>query len=134
MCGILAGITTDPAVEICKGEETEKRVKGLLHQTSHRGPDEEDVVQLGKAWLGHNRLSIVSVENGKQPICSKSGNKYAVVNGEIYNHKELKKELGLTQDDLTTNSDSEIVIHGINAWGLDCCDKLLGMFSFVMSA
>ena len=57
---------------------------------------------------------------------------FVVVNGEVYNHKELREELGIRNEELTTNSDSEIIIHGYKKLGNDICSKLIGMFGFVL--
>eukprot|EP00565_Helicotheca_tamesis_P007196 CAMPEP_0185737096 /NCGR_PEP_ID=MMETSP1171-20130828/29634_1 /TAXON_ID=374046 /ORGANISM="Helicotheca tamensis, Strain CCMP826" /LENGTH=540 /DNA_ID=CAMNT_0028407933 /DNA_START=50 /DNA_END=1669 /DNA_ORIENTATION=+ len=132
MCGIIAGIAVDAAKSICNAE-TEKRVTELATRMNHRGPDDIGVLQLGHSWFGHTRLSIVSPTHGHQPLSDKAGTCHAVVNGEIYNHLKLKEELGLSPEkDLTTESDSEIILHGYKAWGVDVCDKLMGMFAFVV--
>ena len=55
-----------------------------------------------------------------------------MANGEIYNHKELRAELGITKEELTTDSDSEIIIHGYKKLGNEICNKLIGMFGFVL--
>ena len=55
-----------------------------------------------------------------------------MANGEIYNHKELRTELGITNEELTTDSDSEIIIHGYKKLGNEICTKLIGMFGFVL--
>jgi asparagine synthase (glutamine-hydrolysing) len=91
-------------------------------------------VHLGETfWLGHTRLSIVSPEHGVQPLMSKeTPPAFAVVNGEVYNHLALRGELNIDPDVFTTQSDSEIVIHGYNKIGLDIVDKLIGMFAFVL--
>ena len=57
---------------------------------------------------------------------------FVVANGEIYNHKELRAELGITNEELTTDSDSEIIIHGYKKLGNEICNKLIGMFGFVL--
>ena len=57
---------------------------------------------------------------------------FVVANGEIYNHKELRAELGITKEELTTDSDSEIIIHGYKKLGNEICNKLIGMFGFVL--
>lgn len=84
-------------------------------------------------WLGHTRLSIVSPELGVQPLVSKDATPaYAVVNGEVYNHLAIREELNIDPNVFTTQSDSEIVIHGYNKIGVDIVDKLIGMFAFVL--
>lgn len=97
------------------------------------GPDEMGIHLGDSFWLGHTRLAIVSPELGVQPLVSKDAKPdYAVVNGEIYNHLALRDELKLDPALFTTQSDSEIVVHGYKKLGLDIVDKLLGMFAFVL--
>jgi len=83
-------------------------------------------------WMGHTRLSIVSPTNGKQPLQNKSSDTFVICNGEIYNHKELTKTLDLDPASFSTKSDSEVIIHAYSKIGVDVCEKLLGMFAFVL--
>lgn len=98
------------------------------------GPDETGIHMGDNFWMGHTRLSIVSPEHGIQPLKCKDTAKpaYAVVNGEIYNHLAIREELNIDPEVFSTESDSEIVIHGYNKLGLDIADKLIGMFAFVL--
>ena len=98
------------------------------------GPDETGIHMGDNFWMGHTRLSIVSPEHGIQPLKCKDTVKpaYAVVNGEIYNHLAIREELNIDPEVFSTESDSEIVIHGYNKLGLDIADKLIGMFAFVL--
>ena len=122
MCGILAIIG--------KGKE-EQLVRGLSKRMAHRGPDESDLFTTEKGhFLSHERLSIVDLSTGKQPIQGAS-TAYMVHNGEIYNHKELRSGI-LSGHTFRTQSDSEVIVHLYEDFGFDFCDKLDGDFAFVI--
>lgn len=122
MCGILAIIG--------KGKDQEL-IKALSKRMSHRGPDESDmhVTEHGHI-LSHERLSIIDLHSGKQPI---KGTKtaYMVHNGEIYNHQELRDGI-LKHHTFRTKSDSEVIVHLYEEFGYDFLDKLDGDFAFVV--
>jgi len=122
MCGILAIIG--------KGKD-EKLVKILSKRMSHRGPDESDLLVTENGHiLSHERLSIIDLHSGRQPI---KGTKYAymVHNGEIYNHQELRDGI-LKSHTFKTKSDSEVIVHLYEEFGYDFLDKLDGDFAFVV--
>jgi len=120
MCGILAVI----------GESKESEIKELSKKMTHRGPDENGIVKTKTgSILSHERLSIIDLETGIQPIRSKTG-KYLVHNGEIYNHKKLRKEI--SDYEFKTNSDSEIILALYEKQGTDFCNLLDGVFAFVV--
>lgn len=122
MCGILAVIG--------KGKD-EALVKQLSKRMSHRGPDESDVhVTEAGHILAHERLSIVDLQTGKQPIQGTS-TAWMVHNGEIYNHKKLRETV-LKDHTFRTTSDSEVIVHLYEEFGYDFCDYLDGMFAFVV--
>lgn len=122
MCGILAIIG--------KGKD-EALVKQLSKRMSHRGPDESDfhVTEKGHI-LSHERLSIIDVNGGRQPIQG-SQNAWMVHNGEIYNHKELRETV-LKHHTFRTHSDSEVIVHLYEEFGYNFCNMLDGMFAFVV--
>lgn len=95
----------------------------------HRGPDDSGIWIEENNVLGfaHNRLSIIGVENGKQPMSH--GNNWICFNGEIYNYVELQKELGCEN---ISGSDTEIILHAYEKWGTDCVSHLEGMFAFAI--
>ncbi len=97
----------------------------------HRGPDWSGIYSSDKAILAHERLAIVDIEHGAQPLLSEDESLILAVNGEIYNHKELKAELG---DKYTyqTNSDCEVILALYQEYGCDFLDKLNGIFAFVL--
>ena len=102
----------------------------MLARIRHRGPDDLGHVQSGPTWLGHTRLSIVDVVGGHQPL-SGSHDRWLVGNGEIYNHADLRAELG--EDRFTTASDNETMLAVIEAWGTAGIGRLRGMFAFVIA-
>ncbi|NRB22525.1 asparagine synthase B [Shewanella sp.] len=97
----------------------------------HRGPDWSGIYSCDKAVLAHERLAIVDIDNGAQPLLSSDGNIILAVNGEIYNHKELKAELG-EKYAYQTNSDCEVILSLYQEYGVDFLDKLNGIFAFVL--
>ncbi|BAJ01746.1 asparagine synthase B [Shewanella violacea] len=97
----------------------------------HRGPDWSGIYSCDKAVLAHERLAIVDIDNGAQPLLSSDGNIILAVNGEIYNHKELKAELG-DKYAYQTNSDCEVILSLYQEYGVDFLDKLNGIFAFVL--
>jgi asparagine synthase (glutamine-hydrolysing) len=122
MCGILAIIG--------KGKD-EVLVRELSKRMSHRGPDESDVHITEKGhFLSHERLSIIDLHTGKQPIqgCDTA---WMVHNGEIYNHQELRDTI-LKDHTFRTTSDSEVIVHLYEKFGYDFCHLLDGMFAFVV--
>ncbi|TRX00962.1 asparagine synthase B [Flavobacterium gawalongense] len=122
MCGILAIIG--------KGKD-EKLVRELSKRMGHRGPDESDLHVTEKgSILSHERLSIVDLHSGKQPI---QGTKtaYMVHNGEIYNHQTLRDGV-LKHHTFRTKSDSEVIVHLYEEFGYDFCNMLDGDWAFVI--
>ncbi len=122
MCGILAIIG--------KGKD-EALVKQLSKRMSHRGPDQSDLHVTEKGYiLSHERLSIIDVNGGKQPIQG-TAKAWMVHNGEIYNHQQLRDTV-LKNHTFRTHSDSEVIVHLYEEFGYDFCNKLDGMFAFVV--
>lgn len=122
MCGFLAIIG--------QGKE-EALVRELSARMSHRGPDERDIHITEKGhFLSHERLSIVDLHTGKQPIQGTSA-AWMVHNGEIYNHQKLRDGL-LKHHTFRTTSDSEVIVHLYEEFGDDFCNHLDGIFAFVV--
>jgi len=122
MCGILAIIG--------RGKE-EQLFRQLSKRMTHRGPDESDFHITDKGHiLSHERLSIIDLHSGKQPI---QGTKtaYMVHNGEIYNHQELRDGV-LKAHTFRTKSDSEVIVHLYEEFGYDFCNRLDGDWAFVV--
>lgn len=97
----------------------------------HRGPDWSGIYADERAILAHERLAIVDIEHGAQPLLSEDENLVLAVNGEIYNHKELKAMLG-DKYSYQTNSDCEVILALYQEYGVDFLDKLNGIFAFVL--
>jgi asparagine synthase (glutamine-hydrolysing) len=105
----------------------------MVERQRHRGPDATGthVDPSGPALLGHNRLSIIDLsEAGRQPMSSADGQLHVVFNGEIYNHVELRAELGGYP--FRSRTDTEVLLAAYAKWGAACLDRLIGMFSFLI--
>ena len=122
MCGIL--------VIIGKGKD-EELVRTLSKRMSHRGPDESDMhVSENGHILSHERLSIIDLHSGRQPIKGTS-TAYMVHNGEIYNHQDLRDGI-LKNHTFKTKSDSEVIVHLYEDFGYEFLNMLDGDFAFVV--
>lgn len=98
----------------------------------HRGPDGEGVVMLPGLGLGHRRLAIIDLAGGGQPLGNEEDTCLLVFNGEIYNFMELYQELHHAGHRFRTRSDSEVIIHAWEEWGIKCVQHLRGMFAFAI--
>ncbi|MDG2301765.1 MAG: asparagine synthase (glutamine-hydrolyzing) [Acidimicrobiales bacterium] len=126
MCGI-SGIVTRQA----RRQELELEILTMNYLQSHRGPDAEGIWidPASNVALGHRRLSIIDLEeSGLQPMTD--GQRWLVFNGEIYNYRELRSELG--EENFRSQSDSEVILVGFDRWGPEVLQKLRGMFSFAI--
>jgi len=101
----------------------------MLDRLEHRGPDDHGEVRLGRSWLGHRRLSIVDVESGHQPLVTSDGELWLVGNGEIYNHEDVRSQIGPV--DYATRSDNEAALHLLAAHGPEALGELEGMFALL---
>lgn len=124
MCGICGKFST-------QGVE-QAEIQRMAAAISHRGPDDEGFYLDGLVGLGHRRLSIIDLDHGKQPIANEDKSLWIVFNGEIYNYKELKKELVSAGHKFSTNTDTEVIIHLYEDLGERCVEKLTGMFAFAI--
>jgi asparagine synthase (glutamine-hydrolysing) len=126
MCGICG------VIGIESKEAGEAVVRRMMRAIVHRGPDEEGLLLSPSAALGSRRLSIIDLPGGSQPIWNETGTLAIVYNGEIYNFRELRKELQASGHIFRTNSDTEVVVHAYENWGRDCLKRLRGMFAFAI--
>ena len=108
------------------------RVEGMCNALVHRGPDGAGVWTDHGIGLGHRRLSIIDLEGSPQPMHSADGRAVIVFNGEIYNFRELRRELEREGAKFRTNGDTEVILAAYQRWGLDCLEKLHGMFAFAL--
>ncbi len=126
MCGFI-GIFDLNGVSSAEKEDIVVSMK----ETSYRGPDDNGIYQDKNCIIGFNRLSIVDLEAKSQPLVNQNKNIILVCNGEIYNYKELRKQLEFKYE-FKTNMDTEVILHGYEEWGDDIWTKITGMFSVVL--
>lgn len=107
-------------------------IERMTHALHHRGPDGRGVAVRGPAALGHTRLSIVDVAGGAQPMFSDDEHQAIVLNGEIYNYRELRRDLENQGERFKSESDTEVILHLYRRMGAACVHKLRGMFSFAI--
>ena len=127
MCGI-AGIfhcgtakPIDPA-----------RVERMCDAIVHRGPDGGGLWSAPGVALGHRRLSIIDLAGSPQPMQASDGRAVIVFNGEIYNFRELRRELAASGVHFRTDGDTEVILAAWQKWGVDCLPRLHGMFAFAL--
>ena len=105
--------------------------RSMASQIIHRGPDQEGVFCCPEMSLAHRRLSIIDLsEAGRQPMFNEDSTICLVFNGEIYNFQELREELEAKGHVFQSRSDSEVIIHGYEEWGIDSIKRLRGMFAY----
>jgi asparagine synthase (glutamine-hydrolysing) len=119
MCGIAGRI----------GPEAPGEDERLLARLEHRGPDDAGEVHFPGGWLGHRRLSIVDVDGGHQPLGTPDGRRWLVGNGEIYNHDEVRRELGSGR--YATRSDNEVALTLLAQRGPEALGELEGMYALL---
>ncbi len=98
----------------------------------HRGPDEDGFYFSDGVGLGMRRLSIIALKSGQQPIPNQDRSAWIVFNGEIYNYRELRKQLESLGHTFHTNSDTEAIVAAYDQYGTDCPKYLRGMFAFAI--
>jgi len=127
MCGIVGIAHADP------GRPVSVAVIGRMCGTiRHRGPDDEGTYVEGPVGLGMRRLSIIDLAGGRQPIFNEDRSKVIVFNGEIYNYRELRRDLVARGHRFTTHGDTETILHLYEDEGADCVRRLRGMFAFAI--
>lgn len=109
----------------------ENIIKKMNLVTKNRGPDAEGYYMDSSVSLGHRRLAIIDLsEKGKQPMCNEDGTIWLTYNGEIYNFNAIKKDLIDKGHIFTSATDSEVIIHAYEEYGLDCTKRFNGMWAF----
>jgi asparagine synthase (glutamine-hydrolysing) len=100
---------------------------------AHRGPDDEGLHLHGPVGLAHRRLSIIDLsESGHQPMSNEDGTIWLTYNGEIYNFRELRRLLEARGHRFVSHTDSEVLVHGYEEWGVKLLDRLNGIFAFAI--
>lgn len=127
MCGICGKLNF--AAE-SRGDPADAR--RMLDPIRHRGPDDEGVYCGRQTMLGHRRLSIIDLSTGHQPLSNEDGSVWIVLNGEIYNYRELRRYLLERGHKFRTESDTEVIVHLYEELGPRCVEKLRGMFAFAI--
>jgi asparagine synthase (glutamine-hydrolysing) len=128
MCGI-AGLFHYGEAGPARREDLARMVAPLRH----RGPDDVGVYAAGPLGLGHARLSIIDLSGGHQPLYSEDRSAAVVCNGEIYNHRELRRELEARGHRFATRSDTEAIVHLYEDLGPGCVERLSGMFALAVT-
>lgn len=126
MCGI-AGIMSLDGRDVATDE-----LRAMTQRMVQRGPDDDGFTTCGSIGLGFRRLSIIDVDGGHQPLTNEAGDIQLVLNGEIYNHLELRRQLEARGHTFRTHSDAEVVLHLYEDEGTEALASLNGMFAFAL--
>jgi asparagine synthase (glutamine-hydrolysing) len=131
MCGINGALAFETGGFIV----TEPYVTRMRDTMAHRGPDGAGtwVSPDRRVGFGHRRLAIIDLsEHAGQPMSNGDGTLWITYNGEIYNHRELRAELARCGRHCwkTDHSDTEVILHAFEEWGIDCVSRFRGMFAF----
>ncbi|MDI6774733.1 MAG: asparagine synthase (glutamine-hydrolyzing) [Verrucomicrobiota bacterium] len=122
MCGICGFTWSDRAL-----------VEAMARALAHRGPDQDGFFVSDDVSLGHRRLSIIDLsEHGRQPMTNEDRTVQLVFNGEIYNFQELRRDLLAKGHAFVSRSDSEVIVHAYEEYGIEAIGKLRGMFAFAI--
>ncbi len=105
-------------------------LEALTNALAHRGPDAAGYYMQGPVALGHRRLAVLDLAASKQPMASPDGRYVLAYNGELYNFRELRKELESLGRRFLTNGDTEVLLHALIVWGKEALSRLQGMFAF----
>lgn len=126
MCGI-AGI-----VNFTQEPLDTSIVRQMVEVLSHRGPDGDGVFTDKHVVIGHARLSIIDVLGSSQPLSNEDGSVWVTFNGEIYNYRQIRRELILAGHHLRTKGDTEVLVHLYEQYGQGMVEHLQGMFAFAI--
>jgi asparagine synthase (glutamine-hydrolysing) len=132
MCGIAGFVESSTTTAPFGADAGRALVHRMCDVIRHRGPDDEGVwVDEGVA-LGMRRLSIIDLSTGHQPIHNEDRSVWIVFNGEIYNFRELRRELETAGHRFYTSTDTEVIVHAYEQWGKDAIARLRGMFGLAI--
>jgi asparagine synthase (glutamine-hydrolysing) len=121
ICGLLGRDAPDPGL-----------VEAMNAAIVHRGPDHGSVEAFGRCVLGYRRLSVIDLQTGDQPVTDERGEVVAVFNGELYNFRELRRELLAAGHEIRGTGDSPLIPHAYEEWGLAFAEHLEGMFAIAL--
>lgn len=128
MCGITGVVALDgtlnPAIAAA--------MPAMTVALRHRGPDGDGLHDSPFSAIGHRRLSIIDCAGGHQPMTNEDGSCWIVFNGEVYNHKALRRDLEARGHRFRTHSDTEAILHAYEEYGPGCVERLNGMFAFAI--
>jgi len=127
MCGIVGFVSARGAAP-----PDPLRLRDAVLALAHRGPNGSGTHESNVAALGNTRLSIIDLERGRQPMTNEDGSIIVVYNGEIWNYRALRSELVQLGHRFATESDTEVLVHGFEEWGLRLAERLDGMFAFAI--
>ncbi len=125
MCGIAGIVTTSGDLAPPELESLELMAGALRH----RGPDEFGLYRDRHAGLAHARLSIIDLSAGQQPLTNETGSLWIVFNGEIFNYLELREDLERAGHRFKTRSDTEVIVHAYEEWGVDAFRRFNGQWA-----
>ena len=130
MCGIAGAFGEHVGV----AASVDTAVRRMTAAQAHRGPDDDGFLRRDDVVLGHRRLSIIDLSTcGHQPLSNETGSVWVCFNGEVYNHRELRLELERRGHHFASTSDTEVLVHGYEEWGIDqLLRRLRGMFAFAL--
>ncbi len=127
MCGIAGQFV------LRGGEADAGLVETMVEQLRHRGPDGRGIYLSGPIGLGHRRLAITDPSSeGRQPMADEEGSFWIILDGEIYNHPELREDLRALGHRFTTAADAEVILHAYEEWGQDCLHRFNGVWAFAI--
>ena len=127
MCGICGIYNFGSGAPVSRSS-----LESATRALAHRGPDDEGFHVDGSVGLGNRRLSIIDLPGGHQPVSNEDGAIWVTFNGEIYNYRELRKDLLSRGHRLRTESDTETIVHLYEDFGTECVQHLRGIFSFAL--
>lgn len=113
-------------------ESNAARIRHMCDTLVHRGPDGAGHFSADGVAMGVRRLAVIDLERGDQPMFNEDGSVVTVFNGEIYNFRELRKELASAGHNFATQSDTEVIVHGYEQWGAGVFGRLNGMFAIAL--
>lgn len=126
MCGIIGQINQKEPIDVNTFIE-------MRDNLAHRGPDGAGIKLLSeeRVALGHRRLAIIDLSDlGHQPISNEDGTIWITYNGEIYNYLKLRRDLETRGHIFRSQTDTEVIVHSYEEWGVECVNKFEGMFAF----